>query len=130
MTKKETHAEQKKDIFNGNKTGAMAHFRNFLKATYRQAVLSAFLFYAMAMPVAADAGAADAGAADAKWDTIVGFITPWITRIGGLILLFGAVELAIAFKDDNADKKTSSIRFVVAGLIVIAVGLSSDLFLK
>lgn len=125
MTKNETHAEQKKDIFNGNKTGAMAHFRNFLKATYRQAVLSAFLFYAMAMPVAADAGAADA-----KWDTIVGFITPWITKIGGLILLFGAVELAVAFKDDNADKKTSSIRFVVAGLIVIAVGLSSDLFLK
>lgn len=122
---KHAQAAKTKGIIRGDGTGAGTRIYNFFIATYRKTILSLFLFSAMAMPVMADASAADA-----KWDTVVGFIVPWIARAGGLLLLFGGIELGVAFKDDNADKKTNSIRFIIAGLIAIAVGLSSDLFLK
>lgn len=68
--------------------------------------------------------------ADAKWNTVIGFIVPWITRLGGAVVLIGAVEWGLAFKNDDAEGKTKGMRTLIAGCIVTAVGLSSDLFLK
>lgn len=67
--------------------------------------------------------------AEAKWDTIIGFIVPWITRLGGVVILIGAVEWGLAFKSDDAEGKTKGMRTIIAGCIVTAVGLSSDIFL-
>lgn len=67
--------------------------------------------------------------AEDKWDTVIGFIVPWITRLGGVVILIGAVEFGLAFKNDDAEGKTKGMRTIIAGCIVTAVGFSSDLFL-
>lgn len=65
-----------------------------------------------------------------KWDSIIGFILPWITRLGGVVILIGAVEFGLAFKDQDAEGKTRGMRTAIAGLIVTAVSASSSLFLS
>lgn len=67
--------------------------------------------------------------AEDKWDTVIGFIVPWITRLGGVVILIGAIEFGLAFKNDDAEGKTKGMRTIIAGCIVTAVGLSSDIFL-
>lgn len=77
-------------------------------------------------------GSGEGGGSDAalgKWNDIIGFLTPWISRIGGLVILIGAIEFGLAFKNDDAEAKVKGIRTIVAGCIVFAVGLSSNLFL-
>ncbi|MBQ2886812.1 MAG: hypothetical protein IJE43_24110 [Alphaproteobacteria bacterium] len=67
--------------------------------------------------------------AEDKWDAVIGFITPWITRLGGVVILIGAIEFGLAFKSDDAEGKTKGMRTVIAGCIVFAIGMSSDIFL-
>ncbi|MEG2813146.1 MAG: hypothetical protein RSA79_00960 [Oscillospiraceae bacterium] len=66
----------------------------------------------------------------AKWNTIINFILPWIGRLGGVVILIGGVEFGLAWKNDDAEKKTQGMRTIIAGCIVTAVGLSSSLFLS
>lgn len=67
--------------------------------------------------------------ADAKWNAMINFVLPWIQRLGGVVLLIGAVEFGLAFKSDDAEGKTKGMRTAIAGCIVIAVGLSATTFL-
>lgn len=69
------------------------------------------------------------GAAESKWDAVIGFILPWITRLGGVVILIGAIEFGLAFKSDDAEGKTKGMRTIIAGCIVTAVGASSNIFL-
>ena len=78
----------------------------------------------------AGAGASGGSGADAKWDAVINFILPWITRLGGVVILIGAVEFGLAFKSDDAEGKTRGMRTIIAGCIVTAVGLSSSTFLS
>lgn len=67
--------------------------------------------------------------ADDKWNTVIDFILPWITRLGGVVILIGAIEFGLGFKDNDADSKTKGMRTIIAGCIVTAVGLSANTFL-
>lgn len=84
---------------------------------------AAILLYAILSPINV------AYAADAKWNEVISFILPWINRLGGVVILIGAIEFGIAFKTDEAEGKTKGMRTVIAGCIVLAVGLSSGTFL-
>ena len=87
-------------------------------------------FDAMSMTAHATGGGAGGGSgADAKWNAVINFILPWITRLGGVVILIGAVEFGLAFKSDDAEGKTRGMRTIIAGCIVTAVGLSSSTFL-
>lgn len=81
------------------------------------------LAYALMSPMSLTYGA------DAKWNAVINFILPWIQRLGGVVILIGAVEFGLAFKSDDAEGKTKGMRTVIAGCIVVAVGLSSSTFL-
>ena len=91
----------------------------FMKKTLR----AMLLLYALFAPVST------VGAADEKWNAVIQFILPWISRLGGVVILIGAVEFGLAFKNDDAEGKTKGMRTVIAGCIVVAVGLSSTTFL-
>lgn len=80
--------------------------------------------------VATYAAKAKANTPEEKWDSIVNFILPWITRLGGVVILIGAVEFGLAFKDQDAEGKTRGMRTAIAGLIVTAVSASSSIFLS
>lgn len=93
----------------------------------------AMMLYAILAPINIAYGAANPNptpsAADSKWTAMINFILPWIQRLGGVVLLIGAVEFGLAFKNDDAEGKTKGMRTAIAGCIVIAVGLSSSTFL-
>jgi hypothetical protein len=93
---------------------------NLIKEKKLQTLL---VLYALFAPVCT------VGAADAKWNAVIAFILPWISRLGGVVILIGAVEFGLAFKNDDAEGKTKGIRTVIAGCIVLGVGLSSSTFL-
>lgn len=93
---------------------------SFLKEKKLQTLMIAYALFAPISVVSA---------ADAKWDAVIGFILPWINRLGGVVILIGAVEFGLAFKNDDAEGKTKGMRTVIAGCIVLAVGLSSSTFL-
>lgn len=85
------------------------------------------LLSSMLSPIAVSSAS---GGADTQWQNFIDFIVPWITRLGGVVFLIGAVEFGLAFKNDDAEGKTKGVRTVIAGCIVIAVGLSSGTFLS
>ena len=44
--------------------------------------------------------------------------------IGAATLIFGAIQLGFAFKNDDADGKAKGMRAAIAGAIVLTVGMS------
>lgn len=70
-----------------------------------------------------------ADAADDKWNSMINFMLPWIQRIGGVVMLIGAIEFGLGWKNDDAEGKVKGMRTAVAGAIVIAVGVGSGTFL-
>lgn len=99
----------------------------------KRAFLSAYVALAICDLYAIRAQAAEPGGggttAEGKWDAVIGFILPWITRLGGVVILIGAIEFGLAFKSDDAEGKTRGMRTIIAGCIVTAVGASSSTFL-
>lgn len=98
----------------------------------KRMIVSAFLMACMCDLLSTSVYAAGGGTptAEQKWDTVISFIVPWITRLGGAVILIGAVEFGLGFKNDDAEGKTKGMRTIIAGAIVTAVGLSSDIFLS
>lgn len=86
-------------------------------------IRAALLAYATFAPVNV------VGAAEDKWNAVIDFLLPWIQRLGGVVILIGAIEFGLAFKSDDAEGKTKGLRTVIAGCIVFAVGLSANIFL-
>lgn len=70
-----------------------------------------------------------ADAADDKWKAMINFMLPWIQRIGGVVMLIGAIEFGLGWKNDDAEGKVKGMRCAVAGAIVIGVGVGSATFL-
>lgn len=91
--------------------------------TSQSKIAAILLAYGMLAPMNLTYGA------DAKWNAMINFILPWISRLGGVVILIGAVEFGLAFKSDDAEGKTKGMRTAIAGCIVLAVGLSSSTFL-
>lgn len=108
----------------------VSQVKGFIRA--KKLIVATFLMSVMADLSTTTAYASGTGTtttAEGKWDTVIGFIVPWITRLGGVVILIGAIEFGLAFKNDDAEGKTKGMRTIIAGCIVTAVGLSSDIFL-
>lgn len=72
-----------------------------------------------------------ASGADDKWTKLTSdFIVPWVKRLGGAIMFFGAIEFALGWQRDDPEAKTKGLRTFIAGAIVFAVGMSSSTFLS
>ena len=83
-----------------------------------KAIINFVALSVITLPTYVHAGTIDA---DAAWNTTMEFLVKWIPRAGGLFLFLGAVEFAIAYKNEDSNSKTNAVRFMVAGAIVIAV---------
>jgi hypothetical protein len=81
-----------------------------------------YVFAGGAAPPAADADALE------RWNAVLGLLTPWIGRLGGVVMLIGGIMFGLGFKNDDADSKTRGLQTLVAGAIVIAVGASYQTF--
>ena len=72
------------------------------------------------------------GAATATnaFQNILRYIAGWTTYLGAAIAFFGAVQLAMGFRSDDAEGKNKGMRSMIAGFIVLAIGLSVNAFLS
>ena len=66
--------------------------------------------------------------ADKKWSDIIDFILGWVQKLGGGLLLFGAIEIALSFIQNDPGQRSTGIKFALAGCMVIAIGFSKSLF--
>ncbi|WP_433946997.1 hypothetical protein [Paenibacillus sp. SN-8-1] len=72
--------------------------------------------------------AAPASAGMDKFDSIIGVIATWLGRIGLVVAFFGAVQLALGFKQDDADGKVRGMKTLAAGFLVFGITQSLSLF--
>lgn len=68
--------------------------------------------------------------ADKKFTLIVNTIASYGFKFGLLIIFYGAIQIGLAFKNDNPDGKVQGARTAVAGLIVAAVSSGADKFIS
>ena len=61
-------------------------------------------------------------------DTFIQFVCDWLIKIGGVVILVGAVMFALSWQRDDAEGKSRALMTVMAGGMVVGVGLSKGLF--
>lgn len=66
--------------------------------------------------------------ADAKFTLIINTIASYGFKFGMLIIFYGAIQIGLAFKNDNPDGKVQGGRTAIAGLIVAAVSAGANQF--
>ncbi|GHU56649.1 hypothetical protein FACS1894132_14260 [Clostridia bacterium] len=92
--------------------------------------LSASIFGIMTTMMTVVASATGGANNTNTWSTITGFLTTWIPRIGGAVIVFGLIQLGISFQQDNAEGKTRAIQVIIGGAIVAAVATMINTFMK
>lgn len=90
------------------------------------AVFTSLAFAVSLMTMQCFAVTNDAG----SFDTVVSFIVTWVQRIGGVIGFIGAVQFAMAFKNDDSDGKTKGLMTLASGFIVIAICIAYTTLFK
>lgn len=63
-----------------------------------------------------------------KLDTVIDVIATWLGRIGLIVAFFGAVQLALGFKNDDADGKVRGMKTLASGFLVFGITQSLPLF--
>lgn len=100
--------------------------KKFFKQLYKAfAKLSAYTIVLMIMTIGKIYAAAPTGGlssdADEKFNLIVNTIASYGFKFGLLIIFYGAIQIGLAFKNDNPDGKIQGGKTAFAGLIVAAV---------
>lgn len=66
--------------------------------------------------------------ADSTFDSVINFFADWIGKIGLVVGFIGAIQFALAIKNDDADAKTRGLMTMASGFVVFAITLSLSLF--
>lgn len=66
--------------------------------------------------------------ADAAYQATINFFITWIRRVGWMVAFVGAIMFALAIKNDDAERKQSGLITMVAGFVVAALCLASNMF--
>lgn len=61
-------------------------------------------------------------------DKFITFVTDWLKKIGGIVALVGGVMFALGWQREDAEGKTRGLQTLMAGLMVAAIALASDMF--
>lgn len=60
-------------------------------------------------------------------DDITKYILAWVSRIGIVVAIFGAIQTALGFKNDDADAKVRGLKTLASGLMVSGIANAPDL---
>lgn len=63
------------------------------------------------------------------FDGVIDVVATWLGRIGLVVAFFGAVQLALGFKNDDADGKVRGMKTLASGFLVYGITQSMSLFL-
>jgi len=59
---------------------------------------------------------------------VMKFLADWTVWLGLAIAFFGAVQIGFGFRSDDAEGKNKGLRAMIAGFIVMAIGLAWNTF--
>ena len=93
------------------------------------AKVSATTLAVVAMGIPAFALTWNSTAMNTFWQ-ILDFMWMAFVIIGAAVVIFGAVQLGFAFKNDDADGKSKGMRAMISGAIVLAVGLAAKTLMQ
>ena len=65
---------------------------------------------------------------EAQFNAVIEFFAQWIGRIGLVVGFIGAIQFALAIKNDDADAKTRGLMTMASGFVVFAVTKALNLF--
>ena len=111
-----------------------------MKTNAQRAKLSKFITIAISAALAvslmtvtafAAGGAGGAGGgtgADAAYQSTINFFITWIRSVGWMIAFVGGIMFALAIKNHDAEQKQAGLLTMVAGFVVAALCLASDMF--
>jgi len=100
---------------------------NKLKTSRWGTILPCAILIALFIAPSAFAAAPTTGS-DAGWTSIINFIRPWVGRLGGLVMVIGAIMFGLGWQRDDAEGKTRGIQTFVGGAIVTAAGAAWTTF--
>jgi hypothetical protein len=90
-----------------------------LKPKYAKIIaFTPLAFMASSVSVSATGGGTDP---NEVISSILELLKQWIPVMGGLVVIVGAIQLGVSFKDDNADGKTRGIQTIIGGAIITAI---------
>lgn len=67
-------------------------------------------------------------AATTEFQAILTFIGRWMRRAGAAAILFGAIQTALAMKDNNPAPKVNGVKFMAVGGMVCAISVIINTF--
>lgn len=76
----------------------------------------------------AEGEGAIANEGEAQFNAVIEFFAQWIGRIGLVVGFIGAIQFALAIKNDDADAKTRGLMTMASGFVVFAVTKALNLF--
>lgn len=79
-----------------------------------------------AFTASADSGMTNEG--EAQFNAVIEFFASWIGRIGMVVGFIGAIQFALAIKNDDADAKTRGLMTLAAGFVVFGITKALNLF--
>ena len=105
--------------------GGVSKMRKFKKMF---AVLLLVAIMVSALTVVTSAAAPAPSTAESTYKTVIEFFITWLTRIGMLVGLVGAIMFALAIKSNDAEQKQAGLLTMVAGFVVAAVCGAANMF--
>lgn len=63
-----------------------------------------------------------------SFDKVIDVIATWLGRIGLVVAFFGGIQLALGFKNDDADGKVRGMKTLASGFLVYGLTQSLALF--
>lgn len=73
-------------------------------------------------------GSSGSSTADSAYSKVINFFITWLRRIGAMVALVGAIMFGLAIKSNDAEQKQAGLLTMVAGFVVFAVCLATDMF--
>lgn len=108
-----------------------------MKTKARRAKLSKFITIAASVALAvsvmtvtafAAGGAGGGTGAETAYQNTINFFITWIRRVGWMVAFVGAIMFALAIKNNDGEQKQSGLLTMIAGFVVAALCLASDMF--
>jgi hypothetical protein len=87
-----------------------------------------FLLVAIAIFGVSLSGLAFANPAESLWLFVAELLRVWVLRLGGVIIFIGLVMFGLGWKQEDAERKSTGVTTMIAGMIVAAAGGSIMLF--
>lgn len=58
------------------------------------------------------------------------WLAPWLTQIGGIVMLIGGIQFALAWQRQDSESKSNAMLTVMAGAMIAGMATAYTMFMK